>query len=174
MAAVFTLKGNSDIFLISGKGKMIKPIVEGWGIDVSPNFSPDGKKMAFVSSRGGSPQIYIKDLDKNKISRLTFEGRYNTSPSWSSTGEYIAYVGLTKEHGINIYRIKPDGSDLRQLTMENGDNEDPSWSPDGSLIAFSSSRKGKHKIFVMTRSGDNQKLLIRNLAGNQTDPAWSH
>lgn len=174
LAAVFSKDGNPDIYLISGKGKVIKSLVKGWGIDVSPAFSPDGRKMVFVSQRGGSPQIYIKDFDKNLISRLSFYGKYNTSPSWSPTGEFIAFVGLTREDGINIYSIRPDGSDLKQLTMNSKDNEEPTWSTDGSLIAFTSTRNGSKKIFVMARSGDNQKILIDNLPGNQSEPAWSH
>jgi TolB protein len=132
--------------------------------------------MAFVSGRCGSPQIYIKDFSSNTIKRLTFEGNYNTSPSWSPTGEYIAFVGMTKEDGINVYTIRPDGSGLNMLTSNSGDNEDPSWSPDGSLIVFSSSRiKGKKNLFIMTRSGDDQRQLINgNMAGNQSEPAWSH
>lgn len=174
LAAVFTLNGNPDIFFVSGKGEILKEAVKGWGIDVSPAFSPNGKKMLFVSRRGGTPQIYVKFLDTGEVSRLTFEGNYNTSPAWSPKGGLIAYVGMTKGGGINIYTIKPDGSDLRQLTSLSGDNEDPSWSPDGSLLSFSSTRTGKKRIHIMTRSGDDQRLLIRNLAGNQTDPAWSH
>ena len=176
LAAVFSIDGGPDIYIISPNGEILSTAVRGYGIDVSPAFSPDGNKMAFVSGRGGSPQIYIKDFSSNTIKRLTFEGNYNTSPSWSPTGEYIAFVGMTKEDGINVYTIRPDGSGLNMLTSNSGDNEDPSWSPDGSLIVFSSSRiKGKKNLFIMTRSGDDQRQLINgNMAGNQSEPAWSH
>ncbi|MGM0417398.1 MAG: DPP IV N-terminal domain-containing protein [Thermodesulfobacteriota bacterium] len=173
LAAVMSIDKDPDIFILTGKGEKLKTAVKGWGIDVSPSFSPDGNKMAFVSGRRGSPQIYIKDFKTNKIKRLTFEGNYNTSPAWSPSGDYISYVGMTKEDGINIYLIRPDGTGLRQLTTGPGDNEEPSWSPDGSLIAFTSTRSGKKKIYIMTRFGNDQRLLISNMAGNQSDPAWS-
>ncbi|PID77807.1 MAG: Tol-Pal system beta propeller repeat protein TolB [Deltaproteobacteria bacterium] len=174
MAAVFSINRDSDIFFVSGQGKIINTIVKSWGIDVSPCFSPDGKKIVFVSGRSGGPQIYIKDLDSKKVKRLTFEGDYNTSPSWSPLGEYIVFVGKTAKHGINIYSIRPDGRDLKMLTSNSGENEDPTWSPDGSLIAFTSTRAGKKKVFVMTRSGEDQRMLVCNMAGSQSDPAWSH
>jgi len=173
LAAVMSINKDPDIFILTGKGEMLKTAAKGWGIDVSPSFSPDGAKMAFVSGRRGSPQIYIKNFDTNKIQRLTFEGNYNTSPAWSPSGDYISYVGMTKEDGINIYLIRPDGTGLRQLTTGPGDNEEPSWSPDGSLIAFTSTRSGKKKIYMMTRFGNDQRILISNMAGNQSDPAWS-
>lgn len=175
LAAGLKLYRDSDIFIVSGKGEILETAVKGWGIDVSPHFSPDGKQMVFVSSRTGSPQIYIKDFESDKIKRITYEGNYNTTPSWSPLGDCIAYVGTTKEYGINIYTLKPDGSDLKMITIDSGDNEDPSWSPDGSLLVFSSTRNSGHKkIFVMTRSGDDQRQLIGNMAGNQSEPAWSH
>ncbi|MDY0131456.1 MAG: Tol-Pal system beta propeller repeat protein TolB [Desulforegulaceae bacterium] len=174
LAAVFSIDGDPDIYIISPSGEILSTAVKGYGIDVSPAFSPDGNKMAFVSGRGGSPQIYIKSFLDNSVKRLTFEGNYNTSPSWSPTGEYLAFVGMTKEDGINIYTIRPDGSGLKMITSHSGDNEDPSWSPDGSLIVFSSSRNKGKKLFVMTRSGEDQRQLISNMAGNQSEPAWSH
>ncbi|MCB9480491.1 MAG: PD40 domain-containing protein [Desulfobacteraceae bacterium] len=174
LAAVFSIDGDPDIYIISPTGEIIETAVKGYGIDVSPAFSPDGNKMVFVSGRGGSPQIYVKDFTDNTIRRVTFEGNYNTSPSWSPRGDYIAYTGMTKEYGINIYTIKPDGSSQRMLTYSSGDNEEPSWSPDGSLIVFTSSRNNGKKLFLMTRSGEDQRQLIVNMAGNQSEPAWSH
>ncbi|MDY0359872.1 MAG: Tol-Pal system beta propeller repeat protein TolB [Desulforegulaceae bacterium] len=174
LAAVFSIDGDPDIYIISPNGEILQTAVKGYGIDVSPDFSPNGKKMAFVSSRGGSPQIYIKDFSENTIKRLTFEGNYNTSPSWSPKGDYIAYVGMTKEYGINIYTIKPDGSHIRMLTFSSGDNEEPSWSPDGSLIVFSRKNGRKKSLHLMTRSGEDQRQLVVNMAGNQSEPAWSH
>ena len=79
-------------------------MTDNWGIDVSPSFSPDGKKMAFVSKRSGTPQIYVKDLESGTVVRLTFQGRYNTSPAWSPEGDKLAYVGIVK-NSINIYVI---------------------------------------------------------------------
>ena len=170
-AACLSFSGDQEIYLLTGKGKIIKRLTENWGIDVSPAFSPDGKKMAFVSKRSGTPQIYIKNLSTGNVTRLTFQGRYNTSPAWSPSGDKIAYVGVVKDE-INIYTIGIDGSESVQLTSDTGDNEDPAWSPDGNLIVFTSNREGVSRIYVMTAVGNDQRRLLK-IKGAQSEPDWS-
>lgn len=171
LAAALSFSGDSEIYLLTGTGKIIKRLTRRWGIDLSPSWSPDGQKMAFVSNRSGTPQIFIKHMASEKVERLTFQGRYNTSPSWSPKGDRIAYAAM--ENGqFNIYVITVDGQQLVQMTQDAGNNESPSWSPDGSLIAFSSTREGSSRIYLMTAYGTDQRRLL-TLAGEQTGPAWS-
>jgi len=173
LGASLSFTGDPEIYLLTGKGKIIKRITDSWGIDISPKFSPDGKNIVFASKRRGSPQIFIKNLETNEIRRLTFEGNYNTSPAWSPVGDRIAYVGIN-DGRIDIYTIGVGGEFPVQLTSAVGDNEDPSWSPDGSLIVFSSTRQGRRsQLYVMTAAGGEQRKLLRIDEGEQTDPDWS-
>lgn len=172
LAASLSHQGNPTLYLLTGKGKIIKRLTHHWGIDVSPAWPPDGKALAFVSNRSGSPQIYIKNMDDGKVRRLTFEGRYNTSPQWSPRGNFIAYTGMVRDQGTNIYLISPDGGSPIQVTRNAGNNESPTWSPDGSLIAFASTREGPSRIYVMNANGSNQRRLLV-LQGDQTSPSWS-
>jgi TolB protein len=172
LAASLSHEGNPAIYLLSGKGKVVKKLTHHWGIDVSPTWSPDGKALAFVSDRSGTPQIYIKNTKDGKVRRLTYEGNYNTSPQWSPQGNYIAYTGFRKNGHIDIYIITPQGGEAIQLTRNVGNNESPTWSPDGSLIAFSSNREGASRIYVMNANGANQRRLL-TLKGEQTSPSWS-
>lgn len=132
-----------------------------------------GRKLRLLPT-GGTPQIYIKDLDGGEVTRVTFKGRYNTSPAWSPDGKKIAYVGIEKNK-IDIFvinLISVSGMPV-QLTMNQQDNEDPSWSPDGSLITFTSNREGGvSRLFVMTSAGTDQRRLL-TLAGKQSQPSWS-
>jgi len=173
LAASLSHSGDPEIYLLTGTGKIIKRLTKSYGIDVSPSWSPDGKKMAFVSNRGGaaSPQIYIKDLETGRVRRLTHEGGYNTSPSWSPRGDKIAYAGMNSG-GFDIFVIDVNNGNLLQLTADQRDNESPSWSPDGSLIAFGSTREGPSRIYVMTAFGTDQRRLLA-LPGEQTNPDWS-
>ncbi len=172
LAASLSHKGNPTLYLLTGKGKIIKRLTHHWGIDVSPSWSPDGKALAFVSDRSGSPQIYIRNMDDGKIRRLTFEGSYNTCPQWSPRGNSIAYSGMVRDRGTDIYLISLNGGDPIQLTQNAGNNESPTWSPDGSLIAFASTREGPSRIYVMNANGSNQRRVLV-LQGDQTSPSWS-
>jgi TolB protein len=173
LAASLSHEGNPALYLLSGKGKILKRLTHHWGIDVSPSWSPDGKAFAFVSNRSGSAQVFVKNLKGGAVRRLTYEGKYNTSPQWSPRGDYIAYTALGKDGRINIFVITADGSrGPMQLTKNAGNNEAPTWSPDGSLIAFSSTRSGPSRIYVMNANGANQRRLLV-LEGEQTNPSWS-
>ncbi len=151
-----SFKGSPNLYEKLGNGKLVR-LTKSVGIDVSPAFSPDGKKIAFVSDRSGNAQIYIMDSDGYNISRVTFRGDYNTSPAWSPDGKRIVFVG--RYNGISqIFTVKTDGSDQMLLTDE-GVNDQPCFSPDGSLIAFTSNRDGRREIYVMQANGKNQKRL---------------
>lgn len=170
LALTLSQKGNPDIFIIDLKGKITRQLTDHWSIDVSPTFSPDGNKIAFVSNRSGSPQIYIEDLDSGQEERLTFEGKYITSPAWSSRNR-IAFVSMD-DGNFHIYTINPDGGGLRKLTEGRGNNEDPCWSPDGRYIAFSSNRTGRYHVYIMTANGQNQRRVTFD-RGDQTAPSWA-
>jgi TolB protein len=171
LAATLSFSGDQEIYLLTGRGKIIKRITYKWGSDYSPTWSPDGKKLAFVSHRAGSPQIYVKDTVTGKVERLTFQGKDNTQPSWSPRGDKIAYTSIGDGHS-NIFVIGLNGQEPIQLTHDSGDNEAPSWSSDGSLLAFSSTREGPSRIYVMTAYGTDQRRLL-TLPGKQTNPKWS-
>ncbi len=170
-AATMSYSGDTEIYLLTGDGKIVKRLTNAPGIDVSPSWSPDGQHFAFVSNRSGTPQVYIKNIKSNRVKRLTFKGKYNSSPDWSPKGDKIAFTGLVNGK-FNIFVIGVHGGKAAQLTHNNGNNEFPSWSPDASHIAFSSSRSGQYKIYVMTAFGNGQRRLA-TLPGEQTNPAWS-
>jgi TolB protein len=106
--------------------------------------------------------------DGSNVRRLTYEGRYNTSPSWSPKGKRLAFEGMAGGR-FQIFTIDEDGSNLLQLTFDWGDNESPSWSPDGRYIVFSS-RAGGGRILVMNVNGTNVRTLQD---GGGASPSWS-
>jgi len=172
VATTLSFEGDQKIYLLKPDGSLSRKVTSNRGIDLSPSFSPDGSKMAFVSSRNGQPQIFIQDLQGGEVHRLTFNGNYNTQPSWSPSGHKIAYSTMENRGEINLFVINADGSGLLQLTRSSGENEHPSWSPDGEMIVFSSSRQGKKKLFVMSSTGENQRRLLQS-EGEEIQPSWS-
>ncbi len=172
VAATLSFDGSQGIYLIKTDGSISRRITNSKSIDISPTFSPDGSKMAFVSSRNGLPQIFVEDLQSGEVKRLTFSGRYNTQPSWSPIGDKIAYTTWEKSGEINIFVINADGTGLVQLTQKCGENKSPCWSPDGEMIVFTSNRQGKEKMYVMNSKGGKERLLLQG-DGEQTQPSWS-
>ncbi len=149
--------GNQDIYLYRASDGKVERLTRTSGIDVSPSFSPDGKKIVFISDRSGSPQIYLMDLNGYNTVRLSFKGSYNTCPSWSPQGDRLVFAG--RYQGRNqIFTMKPDGSDTVMLT-DTGSNEDPAFSPDGRFIVFTSYRDGYSAVYVMRANGEGQKRI---------------
>ncbi len=172
LAATLSFDGNQEIYLVNSDGTLSRRVTNSKSIDISPTFSPDGSKMAFVSSRNGLPQIFIQDIASGQVKRLTFSGRYNTQPSWSPAGDKIVYTTWEKGGEINIFTINADGSGLLQLTQRCGENKSPSWSPNGDMIVFTSNRQGREKLYVMNSKGGDERVLLQ-VDGEQTQPSWS-
>lgn len=166
----FTLSQDKpDIFILDLTRETVERVTSHGGINTSATFSPDGKKIAFVSNRSGSPQIYVRTLESGREERLTFQGNYNQSPSWSSL-DRIAFSSYEKGR-YNIYTMDSNGRNLKKLTEDQGDSEDPCWSPDGRYIVFSSNRRGEYHLYIMNENGQNQRQ-ITFLKGAQTSPSW--
>jgi TolB protein len=171
LAVTLSHTGKTNIFASDQTGNIGANLTDGWGIDVSPSFSPDGRKMVFCSDRGGSPQIYIRDMASGSITRLSFGHKYAAAPDFSPRGDRITFQAQIS--GVfQIVTIRPDGSDQQVITSGFGGGEDPSWSPDGRLIAYSGRGSGRFQIYVITANGQPIRRLT-DLPGDNTDPAWS-
>lgn len=91
-----------------------------------PAWSPDGSMIAFVSSSEGNDEIYVFDIQRDRVSRITNNPAADRSPSWSPDGKWLAYAS-NRDGNWNIYSVRSDGRDEQRLT-ENSTNEvDPSW-----------------------------------------------
>jgi TolB protein len=171
IAAVVAHQGNTDIYTVSSNGTNPRRITDSRAIETSPSFSPDGRKMAFVSDRSGSPQVWIRDMASGEEHRLTYNGDYNVSPAWSPTGEWIAYAAQAGNN-FDIYLINPEGTFTTPLVTHPRTDEDPAWSPDGRKLAFSSNRRGRKEIYRVDVDGTHVTLLTDG-SGNCTNPTWS-
>ncbi len=165
-------QGNTEIVVIDLKGRTLDVVARNEGVDVSPTWAPNGRRIAFCSSRGGTPQIYEAELPSGSLRRVTQQGTYNTSPAWAPDGERIAYTGRVAGGSFQIFVVELATGGLRQLTWPPGDNTDPSWSPDGRYLVFSSTRGGREELYVSDWRGRSQHRLIAG-PGGDTSPTWS-
>ncbi len=170
LAFVSDQDGNSEIYVMKPDGSGQTNLTKHPADDGDPRWSPDGSKIAFVSSRAGSDlAIYVMKADGSGVIGLTGLGNYR--PAWSPDGSKIAFVS-TRDGNYEIYVMNADGSNQRRLTNTAARDTDPTWSPDGTKIAFFAySNQTGSAIKVMNADGSNQKPLVSDIANGA--PQWS-
>jgi TolB protein len=125
---------------------------------ISPIWSPDGVKVAYVSMELKKPIVYIQNLMTGQRSTVAnFKGN-NSSPSWSPDGSKLL-VTLSKGAIAQVYSINADGSDAQRLSNSNGIDTEARYSPDGRYIYFVSDRGGNPQIYRMNADGSDVKRI---------------
>jgi TolB protein len=129
---------------------------------ISPAWSPDGKKLAYVSFDNKKPIVYVQELDTGRrIPVANYKGN-NSAPAWSPDGKKLA-IALSHEAQTHIHLINADRSDRKQLTKTNGIDTEPCFSPDGQTIYFTSDRGNSPQIYRMSVEGtDVRRVTFRS------------
>jgi tol-pal system beta propeller repeat protein TolB len=138
----------------------------------APCFNPDGTRVAFISPRPKTPQVYSVNLDGSGEQLETPFARgvrsYRTGPDWSPDGRTIAYEQQNGD--FQVWSIDINTKHIRKLT-DVGENEDPTWAPDARHIAITSTRGGSKTLWILdTESGHYRQLTT---APGARLAAWS-
>lgn len=135
---------------------------------MSPVWSPDGERLAYVSFENRRPQIYIQNIYTSERERITDFPGINSSPVFSPDGKQLAMV-LSKDGNPELYVMDLATKNLRRITRNRAIDTEPSWLPDGSGLIFSSERGGKPQIYsVNLNSGKVRRVTFvgeQNLGG---------
>jgi uncharacterized protein YgiM (DUF1202 family) len=155
--------------------------------DSEPDWSPDGSRLAFVRTpRAGAPELWVMSADGSKARRVVAlsvatgissasVGDFAIQPRWSPDGGRLAYAAVPRSQNPgaplypNIFVINANGSNEAQLTDNDLINSNPVWSPDGKQIVWSAKdffNRQNWRVWVMSASGGNQRLLIPQLLGD--------
>jgi Tol biopolymer transport system component len=165
---IFTSRttGTEQIYRLNGDGSWT-PLTTDATSSTNPQWSPDGKKIAFDRAL----DVWVMNADGSHPKDLTPGADGGFDPTWSPDGKKIAYIDT---HASQIFTMKADGSAQTQLTFDSSGAIEPAWSPDGSEIAFRTSRSGFQAIDIwVVRLDGSGETDLTNSPGCDQMPDWS-
>jgi len=139
------------------------------GSNISPAVSPDGRRVAMVLSKAGSPDIWAASADGTGLRRLTTTKEAESSPCWSPDGRWICFVSRASGRTA-LYKIPANGGAMSRIRTVGAFNAtEPDWSPDGKAIVFTTMRGGGvFEICIVPPGGGNVEVLATG-----EDPTWA-
>jgi TolB protein len=137
------------------------------GINAAPAVSPDGRRVAMILSKGGSPDVYVANADGSNLKRLTNTKEDESSPCWSPDGRKLCFT--SRAGGLaQLYTIPADGGTMTRLTTTGASRAtEPDWSPDGKTIVFTA-QMGGFQICTVPAGGGVATILVPG-----EDPSWA-
>ncbi|HEV8146868.1 MAG TPA: S41 family peptidase [Bryobacteraceae bacterium] len=175
-----------DIWVAPSKGGEAHLLVSHPADESRPLYSPDGNRLAFVSTRTGGGDIYVLTLATGELKRLTFDDGMDQLDAWSRDGKWIYFSSGSKDVGRknDIFRVSADGGTPMAVSADRFVNEfQAAPAPDGSTIAFAARGNGdqqwwrnghshldESEIWVRKENGSYEKMI--DLTGRNAWPMW--
>jgi TolB protein len=125
---------------------------------ISPSWSPDGTRVAYVSFEAKKPVVYVQNLITGKRTIVANERGNNSAPSWSPDGSRLS-VSLSRDGHYQVYVVNADGSGLHRVSSSSGIDTEGHFSADGQSLYFTSDRSGGPQIYKMSAYGGGAKRV---------------
>ena len=151
---------NYQLFVADADGFNPQPVVGSPEPLLSPSWSPDGKKLAYVSFEKGNSAIYVQDVATGQRELISSGKGINGAPSFSPDGRYLAMT-LSYSGNPEIYIRDLASGQKRQLTQHWAIDTEPVWSPDSQLVYFTSDRGGRPQIYSVPVAGGKPARITR-------------
>lgn len=188
--AVVSKQGGRDVIHIldAANGRVRRALKPAVSAILSPNWSRDGKRIAFSGHKDGFTDIYVYELEADSARRLTFDQAHDDKPVFSPSGRWIAFEtdrpgpatdgGPTPFDSLqpfnDIYRISVNGDSLGLLAGGRWDEKMPSYGPSDSTLVFVSNRSGLDNLYLWKDSaGSAEAMPLTNLLTGCFTPSWS-
>jgi TolB protein len=147
-------KTSFELHIADADGANAQPALRSREPIMSPSWSADGSRLAYVSFESGKPVIYVHTIATGQRREVANFRGSNSAPAWAPDGSRLAVV-LTRDGLSQIYSINADGSGAQRLTRSSGIDTEPVYSADGRFIYFTSDRGGGPQIYRMNPDGSN-------------------
>ena len=125
---------------------------------MSPGWSPDGRRVAYVSFEGGRPEIFLQNLQSGTRKKFSGRSGINSAPAWSPDGRRIALT-LSVDGNPEIYVKNVASGALKRLTRDSAIDTEPVWMPDGQSLIFTSDRSGQPQLYRVSATGGRAMRL---------------
>jgi TolB protein len=145
-----------------------RPYAKFAGLNSGGVISPDGKRVAMILSKAGSPDLWVANIDGTNLKQLTKTREDESSPCWSPDGTKICYASRPNERRALFIINSNGGTPTRLNTGGQPNPSEPDWSPDGKTIVFTSQVRAGFNICTTPAQGGEVQLLV---AGE--DPSWA-
>jgi TolB protein len=170
-AMVLSMTGNVELYVMNLSSRRVTRLTStSHANESSPNWSPDGTQLAYVSDAGRSPHVYTMHKDSREGKRLVFGMSESVSPDWGPDGS-IAFCG--RQGGrYGIYVTQSGGASKLVSPADGVDYEDPSWAPDARHIVCTRSAGRRRTLVILDTMGDPPVQLV-SVEGDWYLADWS-
>lgn len=146
------------LMIADSDGHNAQPVLVSRQPLMSPAWSPDGRRLAYVSFEGRRSQVIVQNLITGERERVSARPGINGAPAWSPDGERLA-LALSEGSHVDIHVLDMDTRELTRVTRGGAINTEPAWSPDGQQLAFTSDRGGRPQVYVHDFSENRVRRL---------------